>query len=106
MHCIVAWEIHDDSIHHNLLNREMLDCFEGYSIAQILSTLFVVEIPDSKEYVALHDKFLKVAQEREGKVEFIMSPLMRDGQYAGYFEKEKWNQMTDKTSEEEIAEKG
>jgi len=103
MHCIVAWEIHDDSFKHRLLNREMLDCFEGYSIAQVLSTLFVINVENSDEYVALHDRLLNVAQEHKGRVEFVMSPLMRSGQYAGYFDKTKWDRITEKIGKEESA---
>jgi len=95
MHFIVAWEIHDDSINYNLMNKKMLDCFEGYSIVQVLSTLFVVNVSETDQYIKLHDTMLKIAQEHGDKIEFILSPLMSSGQYAGYFEQKKWNSMTE-----------
>ncbi len=94
LHFVVTWEIYVEGEQEGELHRQFMDCLQGYDIVHLLSGTLVVKIRQQQEYAELHKQWADIAADNKGRVEFIMSPLMKAGQYAGYFRQEKWEQLT------------
>jgi hypothetical protein len=94
MHFIVMWEIYIQGEKWDEINQQLLDVMHGFNIVKVLKTSYVVKVMDQQDYARLHKMWSEVAEEHEGNIEFIMSPLMKAGQYSGYFRQEKWNALT------------
>jgi|GEM_PF-1607218 len=94
LHFIITWEIYTEGDEKETLHDLLMDCLDGYNIVQVLSSTFVVKLDEQQEYAELHKEWADIAEEHRGEVEFVMSPLMKAGQYAGYFRQEKWEQLT------------
>ncbi len=93
MHFIVTWEIYTQN-NRERINDALKACLDGQDIVKVLDTSYVVKIEQQQTYAQLHKEWSEVAQQHEGQVEFIMSPLMKSGQYAGYFRQDKWERLT------------
>ncbi|HKJ66907.1 MAG TPA: hypothetical protein VKA68_03035 [bacterium] len=94
MHFIITWEIYAEGEEEKELDQQMKACLDGYNIVQILSTTCVVKVDEQQLYAELHKRWSEVSESNRGKLEFIMSPLMKTGQYAGYFRQEKYQALT------------
>jgi len=94
MHFIVTWEIYVEGEERETIDQALQECLEGYEIVRVLNTSYVVKIDRRQQFAALHKAWSDVAEAHQGQVEFIMSPLMKAGQYAGYFRQEKWEKLT------------
>ncbi len=94
MHFIITWEIYSEGEEKEELNQQMKACLDGYNIVQVLSATYVVKIDKQQLYAELHKQWSEIAEANRGKLEFIMSPLMKSGQYAGYFRQEKYEALT------------
>jgi len=93
MHFIVTWEIYNED-EWDAIDRTLRECMEGYEVVRVLKTTYVVQIQEQQQFADLHKAWADVAEGHRGEVEFIMSPLMKAGQYAGYFRQEKWEKLT------------
>jgi len=94
MHFIITWEIYTDDEEWEEINDEYKACLDGLDIVQVLKTTYVVKVQEQQQFAELHEQWAKIAESNPGKVEFIMSPLMKAGQYAGYFRQEKYEELT------------
>jgi len=94
MHFIVTWEIFILGEKWDELNDTLLGFLNGYNIVKLLKTTYVVRIDTTEDYAKLHHQWSDVAEANPGNIEFVMSPLMKAGQYAGYFRQEKWEKLT------------
>ncbi len=99
MHFIVMWEIYIQGEKWDEINQRLIDVMHGFNIVKVLKTSYVVKVNQQQEYAHLHKNWSDIAEEHGGNVEFIMSPLMKAGQYAGYFREEKWNALTSELSQ-------
>lgn len=95
LHFVITWEIYVDGEQEESLHQQLMNCLDGYDIVHVLSSTIVVQIEEQQEYAELHKAWADIAADHKGEVEFIMSPLMKAGQYAGYFRQEKWEQLTE-----------
>lgn len=93
-HFIVSWEIYIQGEKWDDINDRLKAALEGYDIVKLLKTTYVVKLEEQQQYAELHHQWSDIAEEQQGKLEFVMSPLMKAGQYAGYFRKEKWEKLT------------
>ena len=93
-HFIVTWEIYITGEKWDEVNDQLKACMAGYNIVKLLKTTYVVRLNEQQEYAEIHKKWSDIAEEYGGRVEFVMSPLMKSGQYAGYFRQEKWHKLT------------
>lgn len=94
MHFIVTWEVYPEGDERSTIKQALQNCLEGYDVVQVLQTTYVVKIDQQQQFADLHKAWADVAESHRGEVEFIMSPLMKAGQYAGYFRQEKWEKLT------------
>ena len=93
-HFIVSWEIYIQGEQWGEINDRLKVCLDGYNIVKLLKTTYVVKLEEQQQYAELHKQWSDIAEEFQGNLEFVMSPLMKAGQYAGYFRREKWDKLT------------
>ena len=88
MHCLLVWEVNSPEA-QPALSQKIEACFQEFESAHIFGNTYAIKIPGNGLYERVQKRLLEVARSEEDcTVTFIMSPLQRNGRYAGRMKEE------------------
>ena len=85
MHFTLSWDIEGDAESYKRISSLLTDTIKKHSmlITEPISKFIVVKVESEAQWHIILKSLTGICEMHKGKITFIMSPLMKGGQYNG-----------------------
>lgn len=98
MHFILTYDIHASGDSRTRIEEGINQIIKQYSWVKPLTTTFIIQVNGQIEWNNIHQSLTTLAQNNQGTVNYIMTPLMQGGRYDGWLNQDLWNEINKRTN--------
>lgn len=98
MHFVLIWNINISAgPERQRIDEDFRSCLKGYSWVRPLSSTYIVKIKDEESWAQIRAQLVEICKGNQKSANFIMSPVMDGGRYAGWLPKALWEKIKART---------
>lgn len=98
MHFVLTYDLSLKDEERRDAEERIDEVLSPYQHTRKLTTFFIIHVNSYSDWTLIRSNMSEIAQDLNGALHYIMSPLMSGGRYDGYLPQNDWNDINAITS--------